>query len=121
MKTTIELTKAQIEQLTKADKEQLLTIKTTAIEDAEKVKVKAVEDAEKNYQTALTKLNDKYKTLTVDISDVPTKKGKKPRGKVDKDTVVKMFQTGKTLKDISDATGVSTQTVRATLKKLGLK
>lgn len=111
MKTTIELTKNQIEQLIKADKEQLLKDKT-----------KAIEEIEKNFEKELLKLNEKYKTITIDTDSlVPAKKEKATRTKLDTELVKAMFNEGKSVKEISGITGKSNLAIRAALKKLGLK
>jgi hypothetical protein len=111
MKTTIELTKNQIELLVKADKEQLLNNKTNAIEELEK-----------NFEKELLKLNEKYKTVTIDTDSlVPAKKGKAIRTKLDTELVTSMFTEGKSVKEISGIAGKSELAIRAALKKLGLK
>jgi len=111
MKTVIELTKNQIEQLIKAEKEQLLKDKT-----------KAIEEIEKNFEKEMLKLNEKYKTVTIDTDSLaPVKKEKATRTKLDTELVKAMFKDGKSVKEISGVAGKSDIAIRVALKKLGLK
>jgi len=100
---TIELTKAQIDQLTKAGKELLLADK-----------VKAIEAIEKKFEDDVNELLNRFKTTTIEIGgDVPVEKKKsKGKGNVDVDLIKKLLGEGKNVSQVSKITGNSTVTVK---------
>jgi hypothetical protein len=100
---TIELTKVQIDQLTKAGKELLLANK-----------VKAIEAIEKKFEDDVNELNNQFKTTTIEIGgDVPVdKKKSKGKGNVDVDLIKKLLGEGKNVSQVSKITGNSTVTIK---------
>ena len=108
----IELTKEQIELLTKSAKEKLMSDKQ-----------KEIAAIELKYTKAVAALESKFKSYSISIDEEPeTKNEKRTLIKLPENLLRECFAAGDTIKEmIEKIPGSKEQSIRAKLLKLGLK